>query len=108
MIRKEINRISEVGKALITVEGNPGVGLNHVVELLEHDTSQSLSFAKAINIKEDVTTFQVFNGTQGLSTNTKIRMLEVPLSAGFSKNMLGRSFDGAGQVADGGPEMIQS
>lgn len=106
MIRKEINRISEVGKALITVEGNPGVGLNHVVELLEHDTSQSLSFAKAINIKEDVTTFQVFNGTQGLSTRTRIRMLEVPLSAGFSKNMLGRSFDGAGQVADGGPEMI--
>ncbi len=72
MIRKEINKISEVGKALISVEGNPGVALNHVVELLEADSNQSLSFAKAINIKEDSTTFQVFNGTSGLSTKTKI------------------------------------
>jgi V/A-type H+-transporting ATPase subunit B len=106
MIRKEINRISEVGKALISVEGNPGVALNHVVELLEAGTNQSLSFAKAINISEDSTRFQVFNGTQGLSTQTKIRMHEIPLTAGFSYNMLGRSFDGAGDVADGGPEII--
>ena len=106
MIRKEVNRISEVGKALISVEGNPGVALNHVVELLEADSSQSLSFAKAINIAEDFTRFQVFNGTQGLSTKTRIRMHEVPLTAGFSHNMLGRSFDGAGQVSDGGPEVI--
>ena len=106
MIRKEINRISEVGKALISVEGNPGVALNHVVELLEAGTNQSLSFAKAINITEDSTRFQVFNGTQGLSTQTKIRMHEIPLSAGFSYNMLGRSFDGVGDVADGGPGII--
>ncbi|MCY1633940.1 V-type ATP synthase subunit B [Marinifilum sp. D737] len=106
MIRKEINKISEVGKALISVEGNPGVALNHVVELLEANTNQSLSFAKAINITEDSTRFQVFNGTQGLSTQTKIRMHELPLSAGFSYNMLGRSFDGVGNVADNGPEII--
>jgi V/A-type H+-transporting ATPase subunit B len=106
MIRKEINRISEVGKALISVEGNPGVALNHVVELLNADSNQSLSFAKAINISEDSTRFQVFNGTQGLSTKTKIRIHERPLTAGFSKNMLGRSFDGIGEVNDGGPEII--
>ena len=106
MIRKEVNRISEVGKALISVEGNPGVALNHMVELLDADNSQSLSFAKAINIAENSTRFQVFNGTQGLSTKTRIRMHEVPLTAGFSHNMLGRSFDGAGQVSDGGPEVI--
>lgn len=106
MIRKEVNRISEVGKALISVEGNPGVALNHVVELLDADNSQSLSFAKAINISENSTRFQVFNGTQGLSTRTRLRMHEVPLTAGFSHNMLGRSFDGAGQVSDGGPEVI--
>ena len=95
-----------MGKALISVEGNPGVALNHVVELLDADNSQSLSFAKAIHISEDSTRFQVFNGTQGLSTKTRIRMHEVPLTAGFSHNMLGRSFDGAGQVADGGPRVI--
>ena len=106
MLRKEVSRISEVGKALISVEGNPGVALNHVVELLDADSSQSLSFAKAIHISEDSTRFQVFNGTQGLSTKTRIRMHEVPLTAGFSHNMLGRSFDGAGQVADGGPKVI--
>ncbi len=106
MIRKEINRISEVGKALISVEGDPGVGLNHVVELLDSQSSQSLSFAKAINIGEDSTRFQVFNGTQGLSTKTRVRMHEVPLTAGFSHKMLGRSFDGIGQVSDGGSQVI--
>lgn len=106
MIRKEINKISEVGKALISVEGNPGVALNHVVELLEADTNQSLSFAKAINITEDSTRFQVFNWTQGLSTKTKIRMHELPLTAGFSHKMLGRSFDGVGHVNDGGPDIL--
>lgn len=106
MIRKEINRISEVGKALISVEGNTGVALNHVVELLEADTHQSLSFAKAINITEDATRLQVFDGTAGLSTKTKVRMHEVPLTAGFSPKMLGRSFDGAGVVSDGGPDVI--
>ena len=106
MIKKEINRISEVGKALISVEGNPGVALNHVVELLDADSNQNLSFAKAINISENFTRFQVFNGTTGLSTKTKLRMHEVPLTAGFSYNMLGRTFDGVGQVADNGPEVI--
>jgi V/A-type H+/Na+-transporting ATPase subunit B len=106
MIRKEINKISEIGKALISVEGNPGVALNHVVELLNAKTNQSISFAKAININENNTTFQVYNGTQGLSTLTRIRMHEVPMTIGFSKNMLGRSFDGVGNVVDSGPEII--
>lgn len=106
MIRKEINRISQVGKALISVEGNPGIALNHVVELLNADNNQSLSFAKAINISEDSTRFQVFNGTQGLSTKTRLRMHEVPLTVGFSEKMLGRSFDGIGQVADNGANII--
>lgn len=106
MIRKEINKINEVGKALISVEGNPGVALNHVVELLDAKTNQSISFAKAINITEESTRFQVFNGTQGLSTQTKIRMHEVPLTAGFSNKMLGRIFDGIGNVIDDGPEVL--
>ena len=44
--------------------------------------------------------------TQGLSTQTRIRMHEIPFSAGFSYNMLGRSFDGVGNVADDGPNII--
>lgn len=106
MIRKEINKINEVGKALISVEGNPGVALNHIVELINAEDDKSISLAKAINIAENSTTFQVFSGTRGLSTRTKIRMHEVPLSIGFSSKMLGRSFDGIGDVADGGPEII--
>jgi len=106
MIRKEINKISKIGKALISVDGNPGVALNHVVELINAENSQSISFAKAINISEDSTTFQVYNGTQGLSTRTKIRMHEAPMTVGFSRNMLGRSFDGVGNVADNGPDII--
>lgn len=106
MIRKEINKISEVGKALISVEGNPGIALNHIVELLNADNNQSISFAKAINISENSTRFQVFNGTQNLSTRTRLRMHEAPLSIGFSEKMLGRSFDGIGNIADHGAEII--
>lgn len=108
MIRKEISKISDIGKALVSVEGNPGVALNHVVELLNAENNQSISFAKAITIGEDTTTFQVYSGTRGLSTRTRIRMHELPMTIGFSKNMLGRSFDGIGQVADNGPEIIHT
>lgn len=106
MIRKEIKKVSEIGKALISVEGDPGVALNHVVELLNAENSKRISFAKAIKVSEEATTFQVYNGTQGLSTRTRIRMYEVPMTIGFSRNMLGRSFDGVGNVADNGPEII--
>jgi len=106
MIKKEIRKISEIGKALVSVEGNPGVALNHVVELVNASTDQSISFAKAINIAEDSTRFQVYSGTQGLSTQTRVRLHEVPTTVGFSPNMLGRSFDGIGNVSDNGPEII--
>ena len=47
MIRKEVKRISEVGKALISVEGNPGVALNHVVELLDESYEGTSTLAGA-------------------------------------------------------------
>ncbi|MFW6369843.1 MAG: V-type ATP synthase subunit B [Bacteroidota bacterium] len=106
MIKKEIRKISEIGKALASVEGNPGVALNHVVELINASNDQSISFAKAINITEDSTRFQVYNGTRGISTKTKVRLHEVPTTVGFSQNMLGRSFDGTGDAIDNGPGIM--
>jgi V/A-type H+-transporting ATPase subunit B len=106
MIKKEIRKISEIGKALASVEGNPGVALNHVVELINASNDQSISFAKAINITEESTRFQVYSGTRGISTKTKVRLHEVPTTVGFSQNMLGRSFDGIGNEIDNGPGIM--
>lgn len=106
MLKTEISKINKIDRALISLSGNPGVGLNHVVELINPVTKESISMAKTIEISEDETVLQVFDGTQGLSTNTTIQLIQRPLTIGFSEKMLGRSFDGVGNVRDNGPEII--
>lgn len=106
MIKKVISRISEVGKALVSVEGDPGVGFNHMVELVDPEDGRTISLAKAIKVGERSTTFQVSNGTMGMNTGTNVQLLQKPQTVGFSSAMLGRTFDGAGQVIDGGAEIV--
>lgn len=106
MLKTEISKINKIDRALISLSGNPGVGLNHIVELVNPTSKESISFAKTIEISEDETVLQVFDGTQGLSTRTTVQLIEKPLTVGYSPKMLGRAFDGIGQVRDRGPEII--
>ena len=52
------------------------------------------SYASVIKLDKDIVSLQVFAGAQGVSTTDPVRFLGRPMMVSFSKNLLGRIFDG--------------
>lgn len=77
-------------------------------ELAEVRTSRGKSLAQVIKLEEEVVFLQVFSGSRGISTNDEVRFLGHPLQVTFSKNMLGRIFDGSGFPRDKGPSLAEN
>ncbi len=80
-----------------------GVALDElaIVENVDGSTSP----AKVVGLDRNVASLQVFAGGKGLSTDAKVRFLGHSLRVTYSKNILGRIFNGAGETIDGGPEL---
>jgi V/A-type H+-transporting ATPase subunit B len=102
------NKILSVVGNVITVRAS-GVSYE---ELAEITTERGKSLAQVIKIEDDDLVYlQVFEGSKGVSTEDEIRFLNEPMKVSFSKNMLGRTFNGSGEPIDGGPpiddEMIE-
>src|SRR5512141_419863 len=78
------------------------VGLYDAVEVLGRDGAARLGRVAAID--RDFMTIAVLESTSGLSlADTVVRFVGQPLSFGLSPGILGRVFNGVGQVIDGGP-----
>ncbi len=78
------------------------VGLSDAVEVRGADGRARLGRVAAID--RDVMTIEVLESTSGLSlAGTVVRFIGEPLSFGLSPGILGRVFNGVGQVIDGGP-----
>ena len=56
------------------------------------------SLAQVIQLESDEVSLQVFAGGKGLSTEARVRFLGHPMQVVYSENILGRIFDGAGDV----------
>jgi V/A-type H+-transporting ATPase subunit B len=63
------------------------------------------SLAQVIGIKRDVVALQVFGGTRGISTASRVHFLGHPMQASYSGNIFGRVFRGTGKPIDGGPDL---
>jgi V/A-type H+-transporting ATPase subunit B len=78
------------------------VGLYDAVEVLGHDGRARLGRVAAID--EQFMTIEVLESTAGLSLEgTLVRFRGQALSFGLGPGILGRVFNGVGQVIDGGP-----
>jgi len=78
------------------------VGLFDAVEVLGHNGHARLGRVAAID--DDVITVEVLETTAGLSlAGTVVLFFGEPLSFGLGPGILGRVFNGVGQVIDGGP-----
>lgn len=78
------------------------VGLYDAVEVDGGDGRARLGRVAAID--DDLMTIEVLESTSGLGlAGTAVRFLGEPLTFGLSTGMLGRVFNGVGQVQDGGP-----
>lgn len=63
------------------------------------------SYANVIKLDHDKVSLQVFNGTQGISTNDPVKFLGRELMISYTDDLLGRVFNGAGVPIDNGPTL---
>jgi V/A-type H+-transporting ATPase subunit B len=97
--------IREISGPLIFVESVTGVGYGELVEVTTPSGEERTG--QVIDVSEDVTIVQVFEGTSDLDTKTTtVRFTGETIKLPVSMDMLGRVFTGGGKPADGGPSII--
>lgn len=80
-----------------------GPALGDLAVLTNSDGTRSL--ARVIELERDLVSLQVFSGAMGLSTDARVHFLGHPLEMTCSDHILGRVFNGAGEVIDAGPPL---
>ena len=100
-MRKYYDEIIRIAGNVATVRAR-GVGYD---ELAVIDTSFGPSLAQVIRLEEDEVSFQIFAGTEGVSTGDRVRFLGRPMQVAFSSSLMGRVFTGSGQPRDSRPEI---
>ena len=106
MSEKEYTSISDIAGPLLVVEGVEGVKYEELVEV-NVPGEKSPRFGKVLDTAKGRAVVQMFAPTAGMTAeNTRVRFKGETLKLGVSEDMLGRVFNGAGEVADGGPELV--
>ena len=97
--------ITEISGPLVFIESVTGVGYGELVEVTA--PNGKIRTGQVIDVSEEVTLVQVFEGTSGLDTEkTQVRFTGESIKLFVSLDMLGRVFTGGGKPADGGPEIV--
>ena len=97
--------ISEISGPLLFVKSASGVGYGELVEVTT--PNGEVRTGQVIDVSEEVTVVQVFEGTSDLDTKTTaVRFTGESIKLPVSMDMLGRVFTGGGKPADGGPNIV--
>ena len=97
--------ISEVTGPLLFVKSVTGVGYGELVEVTS--PCGEVRTGQVIDVSEEVTVVQVFEGTSDLDTKTTtVRFTGESIKVPVSMDLLGRVFTGGGKPADGGPNIV--
>lgn len=93
------DHIDRIAGNVITLKAD-GVGFE---ELALVSTAYGSSLAQVIRLDGQQVSLQVFAGTQGVTTRSKVRFLGRAMQVPFGPEILGRVFDGSGRPRDGRP-----
>lgn len=106
MSQKVYKTISSITGPLVIVEGVSGVKYEELVEVNVPGEARA-RFGKVLDVSGNTAVVQMFDATAGMTAHgTGARFTGETLKLGVTPDMLGRVFTGAGEVADGGPELI--
>ena len=87
---------------LLFVRRTLDVGLNEAVEVIDRNGHPRLGRVAALD--EEAVTIEMLEPSAGLGlADTVVRFLGTPIEFGVGPGLLGRVFNGVGQVIDGGP-----
>ncbi len=92
--------LKDLSGSLVVLEGIKGAAYDEIVEITL-DSGEKRK-GRIIEVNEEFTVVQVFEGTKGISLcNTVTKLTGKPLMLPLSKEILGRTFDGIGKPIDG-------
>ncbi|OYW69389.1 MAG: V-type ATP synthase subunit B, partial [Aerococcus viridans] len=87
------------------VDDVEGVSYDELVEIQMQTGEKRLG--QVLQVQETRAVVQIYGGGSGINLqDTKVRFQGRPLEFGVSEDMIGRVFDGLGNIKDGGPEII--
>lgn len=101
-MRKIYDRIVDMRGNLLTVIAK-GVALGELAQV--HKRNGTHTFASVLRLEGEVVTLQCFESTQGIATNDRVCFLGKQMQVVCGDALLGRRFNGAGEVVDGGPKV---
>lgn len=94
--------ITGIHGPLLFLRRTVNIGLNEAVEV--YGTDGKARQGRVAALDDDTLTVEVLESTDGLSLKeTRVRFLGEPLHFAVGPDILGRIFNGVGQVIDGGP-----
>jgi len=100
---KILSIVGDIIKVNVPVEDDGAKAVTRLYDLaVIKDPGGLSSTAQVIAIKEDQVSLQTFSGTKGFSTRSSVHFLGHPMEVTYSKNILGRVFNGTGEPMDGG------
>nr|MCU0950952.1 hypothetical protein [Burkholderiaceae bacterium] len=92
---------------LLFVRRTLDVGLNEAVEVIDRSGHPRLGRVAALD--DALVTIELLEPSAGLGlADTVVRFLGTPIEFGVGPGLLGRVFNGVGQVIDGGPPIAVS
>ncbi len=102
-MKKVYDRILDMRGNLITVMAE-GVSLGELARV-QKKSGRSL-YASVLRIDGNLVTLQAFENSRGISTGDRVTFLKKEMQATFSKDLLGRRLNGAGEPIDHGPVVL--
>lgn len=102
---KEYTNIGELSGPLMIVDGVEGVAYDELVEIELHNGETRLG--QVLEAQDGKAVVQIYGGTSNMKiSHIKARFKGKPLEFALSEDIVGRIFDGMGNIMDGGPEII--
>lgn len=104
-MQRQYLKLEKIDGPLIVLKGVDNVSYDEMMDIVIDGTERRR--AKVVRIQGDKVIAQVFEGTTGISTqNSAVTFTGTPLEICFSKDILGRTFNGVGEPIDNGDYII--
>ena len=104
MVQQEYKTINEVKGPLVFVEKTEDIAYGDIVEIETPDGN--VKQGEVLETSKDVVIIQVYEETQGIGQDAKVRFMNENVKMPVTEDLLGRVLDGKGEPIDDGPEVI--
>lgn len=104
MVQQEYKTINEVKGPLVFVEKTEDIAYGDIVEI--ETPNGDVKQGEVLETSKDIVIVQVYEETQGIGQDAKVRFMNQNVKMPVTEDLLGRVLDGKGQPIDDGPEVM--